>query len=165
MRTASPEMAPRTSAPSPTVIDRLTTSPSMVPSIWISPLQIRSPLILRSGLMIDGATAREAVPRAGSTGGTTWLGVDAGVDVDLLSFENILACLHEVHGILGFTVDLHLIVQMGPGRAAGVAELAYFLSKFHFLTDLYRDRLEVRVAGVDAEAMVDLDDATIVPHP
>src|SRR5262249_47547815 len=165
MRTASPEMAPRTSAPSPTVIERLTTSPSMVPSIWISPLQIKSPLILRSGLMIDGATAREAVPRAGSTGGATWLGVDAGGDVDLLSFENILACLHEVHGILGFAVDLHLIVQMSPGRATGIAERAHLLSKIHFLSDIHADRLQVPIAGVNAEAMIDLDDPTIVPHP
>src|SRR5215470_1244695 len=164
MRTASPEMAPRTSAPSPTVIERLTTSPSMVPSIWMSPLQIRSPLILRSGLMIDGAAARDAAARDVSAVGAG-LGVAAGVDVDLLSFENILACLHEVHGILGFAVDLHLIVQMGSGRTAGVAELAYFLSKFHFLTNLYRDRLEVRIAGVDTEAMIDLDHPTIVPHP
>ena len=70
MRTASPEIEPRTSAPSPTVIERLTTSPSMVPSIWMSPLQIRSPLILRSGLMIDGAAAREVVAaRDGSAAG------------------------------------------------------------------------------------------------
>src|SRR6185312_5478894 len=165
MRTASPEMEPRTSAPSPTVIERLTTSPSMVPSIWMSPLQIRSPLIFRSELMIDGAAVREAALRAGSAAGAAVLGVDTGVDVDLLSFENILACLHEVHGILGFAVDLHLIVQMSAGRATGVAELAYFLPKIHFLTDLYREGLEMRIAGMDAEAMVDLDDATIVPHP
>src|SRR5215470_6646050 len=107
----------------------------------MSPLQIRSPLIFRSELMIEGAAVRVLEPRPRSAAGAGLGvdgGVDGGVDVDLLSFENILACLHEVHGIVGFAVDLHLIVQMGAGRAARVAELAYLLSKFHFLTDLYR---------------------------
>ena len=65
------------------VIERLLMSPSTVPSIWMSPSQIRSPLIFRSGLMIDGAAVRDwrgapdprpELPCSAST---------SGVDVDL----------------------------------------------------------------------------------
>src|SRR5215468_947688 len=114
-------MAPRTSAPSPTVIVRLTTSPSMLPSIWMSPLQIRSPLIFRSGLMIDGAAVRAGAARPGS-GAADGVGVGAGVEVVLLSFENILACLHEVHGIVGFAVPPPLVVHLRPRGTPGFAE-------------------------------------------
>src|SRR5262249_50664407 len=128
MRTDSPEMAPRTSAPSPTVMVRLTTSPSMLPSIWMSPLQIKSPLIFRSGLMIDGAAARAGATRPGSGAA---VGVGAGVEVVLLSFENILACLHEVHGIVGFAVHPHLVMHMRPRGTAGVAERPDLLPETH----------------------------------
>src|SRR5215813_13251659 len=129
MRTDSPEMAPRTSAPSPTVIVRLTTSPSMLPSIWMSPLQIRSPLIFRSGLMIEGAAARAGAARPGSAAGGA--GVGAGVEVDLLSFENILACLHEVHGIVGFAIHSYLVVHMRARGTAGIAKRADLLPEAH----------------------------------
>src|SRR5215471_18304564 len=162
MRTDSPEMAPRTSAPSPTVIVRLTTSPSMLPSIWMSPLQIRSPLIFRSGLMIDGAAARAARPGSDAADG---VGVGAGVEVVLLSFENILACLHEVHGIVGFPVHPHLVVHMRPRGTAGVAERPDLLPETHGVADLHRDRLQMCIPRVNAETMVDLDDSSIIAHP
>ena len=53
-RTRSQEILPLTSAPSPMVTDLLSTLPSILPSIWISPLLCRLPVIRRSALMIDG---------------------------------------------------------------------------------------------------------------
>src|SRR5215468_12205513 len=157
-------MAPRTSAPSPTVIVRLTTSPSMLPSIWMSPLQIRSPLILRSGLMIDGAAARPGAARPGS-GAADGVGVGAGVEVVLLSFENILACLHEVHGIVGFPVHPHLVVHMRARGTAGVTERADLLPETHGVPDPHRDRLQMCIPRVNAETVIDLDDSSIIAHP
>jgi len=79
-RTVSADTEPRTCAASPIVIVRLCTSPSTVPSTWMSPLHSRSPVILRSALMIDGA---ELLPagRDGSGDGTA-VGAMAEVEDD-----------------------------------------------------------------------------------
>src|SRR5262249_32490162 len=102
-RMSSPAMVPLISAPSPTVIERLCTSPSITPSIWMSPAQVRSPLIVRSRLMIEGDELRVAW-RDGSAAAAAGVGVGVGVGAggpDLLSFENIVASLQEVQGFRG----------------------------------------------------------------
>src|SRR5262245_60987257 len=100
--------------------------------------------------MIDGAALRD-VARLGSAA----TGVDAGAGagdgvVVLLSFENILACLQEVHGIVGLAVDTHFIVHMRTGDAAGTAEFPDLLSIADLLADLNRNRLQMRVSGAYA---------------
>jgi len=76
MRTASPEIEPRTSAPSPTVIERLTTSPSMVPSDLDVAVADQVALDLQVRTDDRRRAVREAALRAGSAAGTV-LGVDA----------------------------------------------------------------------------------------
>src|SRR3954470_18742434 len=97
-------------------------SPSTQPSIWMSPLQTMSPLMRRSGLMIEGTLDLVAGLPPSST------------EVDwpcLLAFENIAAWLQEAHGIERLSFERHLVVDVRSGASARIAELADRLTIIH----------------------------------
>src|SRR5690606_13195896 len=61
----------------------------------------------------------------------------------------------------GHAVEPLLVVQVRPGRAAGVAERTDLLAALDLLVHRDELRREVRVAGAIAVAVVDLDPAPV----
>src|ERR1700757_1083818 len=100
-------MLPVTTAPSPMVSERVWMSPSTMPSTWRSPALIRSPRILRSELMIEGAALR-GVARVVSAPLPTLIELPL-VFAALLAFENITPRFEEIHRIQGPAIDEHLV--------------------------------------------------------
>src|SRR5262245_7542112 len=115
----------------------------------MSPLQTMSPLMRRSGLMMEGTLALVT--------GLLPLPPLSINEVDwpcLLAFENIPTFLQAAHGIERLALEAHLVVDMRPRAAARIAELADYLSIIHQVPFLYQDRIEVGVNRHDAEAVV-----------
>src|SRR4051812_13783285 len=112
-------------------------SPSTQPSIWISPLQTMSPLIRKSGLMIEGTLDLLAgLPPSNTEADCACL----------LAFENIPTCLQEAHGVERLAVEPHLIMHMRSGTPAGISKFADRLPIIHQIAFLYQDRIEM---GID----------------
>ena len=123
------------------------------PSRCRSPSPVTSPLdadiLGRSGPRRPqglGAPRR----RQGAPDEPWWIG-------GLLGLLNIVACLQETVRVHGAAVDPHLVVQVGAGGAAGGAHAADALAHGHVLANADGDRRQVRVAGLEAPAVVDLD--------
>src|SRR3954471_4159834 len=122
----------------------------------MSPLQTMSPLIRRSGLMIEGTLDLVTGLPPSNT------------EVDwpcLLAFENIAACLQEAHGIKRLAFETHLVVDVRPGTPARIAELADRLAIIHQIPFLYQNGIEVGVNGHDAEAVVDFHHTPVAAAP
>src|SRR5262245_6276179 len=64
-----------------------------------------------------------------------------------------------------FFANARLVVEMRAGRAASGADLADDLSSLDRLADAHLDRGEVAVAGGEAVAVVDIDDAAVAAAP
>src|SRR5690349_5791247 len=102
---------------------RLWMSPSTQPSIWMSPLHTMSPLIRRSGLMMEGTLALVTGLLLWSTAAVDWL--------CLLAFENIPTRLQEPHGIERLALEADLVMDMCPRTPPRIAELADYLTIIH----------------------------------
>src|SRR5262249_50271386 len=147
--TASAFRLPVTEAPSPITILRLWMSPLTTPSIWISPLHSRSPVIRRSALMIDGTLPRTPGLRAWST---TEL-----LRCALSPLENIATCLQKTHRIERFVVVADFVMHVRTRTAAGGTEQSENITIVHRLSLLDGNLVEMRIEGVDAETVIDLD--------
>src|SRR3712207_3389519 len=97
-------------------------SPSTIPSTWMSPTVITSPVMRRSTLMMDGAALFGVSLCSGR-----------------LAFENILARLEELRRVVRLAVDQHLVVDVRAGAAARVAEQTDLVAIIHHVTDLHTD--------------------------
>src|SRR4029077_20859478 len=102
------------------VSERLWMSPSTMPSTCRSPALIKSPRILRSELMIEGAALR-GVGRVLSAPVPILAGLTPGLPL-LLAFENIAPRLQEIPGEQGPAVDENLVMHMRPRAPPGRAE-------------------------------------------
>src|SRR5688572_6577069 len=156
IRTVSACSAPCTVAPSPITMLRLWMSPSTQPSTCTSPLQIRSPLIRRSALMMDG-TDDFGVERTPS--------LLELAEACLLPFENISTRLQECHGVERTAIVANLEMDVRPGRPAGATQLADLLSIIDDIPYLHVNGMKVGVAGDDAEPVVDLDHPPVTAFP
>src|SRR5688572_6829102 len=121
----------------------------------MSPALSTEPTIFMSALMIEGMPDFRVV-------------LDSDVIVPavaLLAFENMACSLQEIDWIHRFAVDQHLVVQVRPRGSARTAEQADLRPVRDFLAFLDRDLGEMGVSGADAEAVVDLHQAPILPMP
>src|SRR5437868_9933523 len=109
MVTSSAMISPWMYALSPITRPAECTSPSTRPSIWMSPVEDRVPLTIRSALMMDGAEERAARFSGGM------LGADAGAGAFLL--ENMLARLDKGSRISHDVVVPDLVMHVGSGAA------------------------------------------------
>src|ERR1700748_243780 len=110
--------SPRTSAFSPITRPTLRTSPSTMPSIWMSPLEIMLPVTMTSALTMDG-TPPLAMRLAWLAGWDAWLG--GGV----FGLENMAACLYEIARVADDIVIPDFVMDMRTGAAAGGADTAH----------------------------------------
>src|SRR5579863_7621590 len=96
----------------------LRTSPSTMPSICMSPVELSVPVTVRSALMIEGAVPERPSRLGGvlAAGAMPMLtGEGAG---SLLLLENMTACLYEVAGITHGVIIPDFVMNMRPGAAA-----------------------------------------------
>src|SRR6056297_1945472 len=83
----------------------------------------------------------------------------------ILLLENIFRCLDVGHGVDGLAVHADFVVQMGAGGPSCVAHITNSISARDPLTGLHADSRHMGIAGLDAEGMVDLHEATIARLP
>src|SRR5688572_7629903 len=76
----------------------------------------------------------------------------------LVGLENILSSLQEAARVLGAAIDPDLVMQVRPGGPAGGAHRGDPVSNADALAGTNGDRGEVGVTGLQATAVVDLDD-------
>src|SRR5437588_792023 len=71
-----------------------------------------------------------------------------------------IAGLEKLLRVLRHAVDLHLVMDVRPGAAAGAAEQADLLAHADMLAGRHHDAVEMGIACDNARAVVDIDDAT-----
>src|SRR5258706_3938893 len=128
----------------------LWTSPSIRPSIWMSPVERKLPLIAISALMIEGAdSARARLAGAGESG------VGGGGGASLLLLENMAAGLDEVVGILHDIVIPDFVMDMRSRAASGGTHPAEIGALADLPSHPHADLGEVTIARVNSVAVVD----------
>ena len=138
---------------SPTISLAQRTSPSIAPSIWISPSETMSPVTVKSGPSNDG-TAAPFLPSA----------LPRGRPV-ALAFENMFPRAQEFLRIDRLAVHDDLVVQMRAGAPPGIAEQPDRMTEGDSLARLDQDLGEVAVTGPYAHAVVDLDQPAVTAAP
>src|SRR6185312_13415108 len=73
--------------------------------------------------------------------------------------------LEKVDGVGRPSVNHNLVMQVGAGCPARMAEEAYLSPKRDLLPILDQDLVEMRVAGRDAEPVIDLDEPPVSGVP
>src|SRR6185437_1006397 len=130
------------------------TSPSMRPSIWMSPVDVSVPLTTRSAEMIEGAEERAARLAGGTLAGT-----GGGAATFLL--ENMAACLDKGARIAHDVVVPDLIMDMRSGAAPGRSEFSDGRAFRHLRPDVNENRRHMAVSGMDSEAMVNFNHVSV----
>src|SRR5580704_16305544 len=122
----------------------------MLPSIWISPVEVRVPRTVRSELMIEGAMPRDGrLGRGGAAGLPRLRGAGAGTG-SLGLLENMSACLDEVAGIAHDVVEPDFVMDMRTGAAPGGTNASNFRAPGHLHAGAHQDRGQMPITCVDA---------------
>src|SRR5579863_5478392 len=133
----------------------LRTSPSTMPSICMSPVELSVPVTVRSALMIEGAVPERpsrlgGVLAAGAMPMLTGEGTGS-----LLLLENMTACLYEVAGVTHHVIIPDFVMDMGPGAAAGGPYASDRGTLFDPHAYPYGNRGKMTVACMKPHAVVD----------
>src|SRR5438046_1724159 len=131
----------------------LRTSPSTLPSIWMSPVELSVPLITMSALMMEGADRGRARLAAA---GAVWGAMGVAGTLSLFLLENMAASLDEVVWVLHDVIIPDFVMDMRTGAAARGAHPAQACALADPASQPHVDSGQMAIAGVDAIAMVKL---------
>src|SRR3990167_7616380 len=149
---------------SPTLRRATRMSPRRMPSSCSSPSPSIEPSIVRSA---DSSEATFGVARrVGSAGLLDGRAAGAStrpaaLGPDLACLLNILTSPQEAVGVLGLAIDPDFVMQVRTGGAARRTHRADARADRHPLADADADRGQVRVASLEAAAVIDLDGVAV----
>src|ERR1700757_3863494 len=97
----------------------LRTSPSTMPSICMSPVELSVPVTVRSALIMEGTVPdRPVFLGAALTRGAAPM-LAGGSTGSLLLLENMTACLYEIAGVTHHVIIPDFVMDMGACASTG----------------------------------------------